>query len=117
MSEPPDSDDAQQPAGDSSGTPRGKKSQEPSGDRSWAVVSGCLSAVGFVLLTVVLSVALATQSKIAYPIVLAAIAACGIPLLFVRNWPVRGIGIGLLLGWGALTIFTGGVCTGLDVVT
>lgn len=116
MSEPPDNSDAQQSSGEPSHTP-GRKKSEPSGERTSALVSGCLSTGGFVVLTVFLSIALAQQNQLVYPIVLAVIAACGVPLLFVRNWPVRGIGIGLLLGWGTLTIVSGGVCTGLDFVT
>lgn len=93
--------------------PDGKQPREVRGDRGSAVLTGCAVTVGFVVLTFVTFIALGIDHRLGYAIVLGVIAACGIPLLFVRDWAVRGVGIGLLLGWSLLTIVSGGVCTGL----
>lgn len=95
--------------------------QQGGGNAGLGVLSGCLSAFGFVILAFVLGAGLLAgpdnTGRIVVAVLLGAIALLGVPMLFVRGWIVRGIGIGLLLGWGIATVISGGVCTGLNSMT
>ena len=86
---------------------------QPDDERKSAVFPGCLTSIGFVLLAFMFVVNPVRDDRIAFPITLGVLAAAGIPLLFVRRWAIRGIGIGLLFSWGFLTLVSGGICTGL----
>ncbi|MEU7693960.1 MULTISPECIES: hypothetical protein [Microbispora] len=77
--------------------------------------------VNFVLFLVTLAVAdgVASDNKslalVGGAVVLALIAFGGGTLLILLRKPwSRGLGMGLMIGWALLTIFTAGFCTGVN---
>ncbi len=56
-------------------------------------------------------------TALVYAIVLALVTlGTGAGLLFLRRPWAKGLGLGLMMGWGLWTIFSAGICTGINPI-
>lgn len=85
-----------------------------------AVFGGCLLVPMFSILAGMIAASIGNVSLLGYALLVGipALVGGGVLLFLPRRSPVaRGFGIGMLIGWAALSIFTGGICTGLTEFT
>jgi hypothetical protein len=95
--------------------------QPPQPPRSTGLVVGLAVAgffayimINFVVVIVVLMLA-SPASLVAGTVFLAVLAlGGGVTLLLLRRPWAKGLGLGLMIGWGLVSIVTAGFCTGLN---
>lgn len=79
------------------------------------MIPAVATGVAFVAVTPVVSLlSLAVELPVIAAVVLGGLALVGAGLLFVPRWVVRGVGMGLLIGWAVMSVVTAGLCTGLN---